>query len=153
MALTDAKGQGLLASATESPMQASALPYADEILEPPEYSIDLPPSRATVLVLSAKTLGVGSGSCGPQPLEPYMVWSDPARFSFMITLLPKRVRDLSQVARRAAPPRPLPPLAQPGEPGTIVPWKAEAPGSPALEGLFAWPVSMPDPDPGNEGGT
>jgi beta-galactosidase len=68
-------------------MQVSALPYTDEQLAPPEYSVDLPASSATVLTLSARTLGVGSASCGPRPLDEYIVWSDPATFAYTLRLL------------------------------------------------------------------
>jgi beta-galactosidase len=76
-ALQGANLPGLIASSDGSPMQVSALPYTDEQLAPPEYSVDLPASSATVVTLSARTLGVGSASCGPRPLEQYITWSDP----------------------------------------------------------------------------
>jgi beta-galactosidase len=40
------------------------------------------------LVVAAKTLGVGSNGCGPRPLDQYIVWSDPATFSYVLRLLP-----------------------------------------------------------------
>jgi beta-galactosidase len=49
-------------------MQFSALPHTDEQMVPIAYKIDLPASTSTVFCLSAKTLGVGSASCGPKPL-------------------------------------------------------------------------------------
>lgn len=79
---------GLLAQAEGSVMQVAALPYTDEQMTPVEYSIDLPESTATVLQLGARTLGVGSNGCGPRPMEPYMVWSDPAAFSYLLKLVP-----------------------------------------------------------------
>ena len=78
-ALTGAGLPGLLAQADGDLLQVSALPHTDEQMTPVEYKIDLPPSEATVLCLSAKTLGVGSNGCGPRPLEKYIVWSKPAR--------------------------------------------------------------------------
>ncbi|MES2775653.1 MAG: glycoside hydrolase family 2 TIM barrel-domain containing protein [Bacteroidota bacterium] len=70
----------------DSLMQFSALPHTDEQMSPVEYKIDLPESTATVFCLSAKTLGVGSASCGPKPLEKYLVWSDNTKFSYTINL-------------------------------------------------------------------
>ncbi len=79
---------GLLAQSAGTFLQMSALPYTDEELDVREYSVDLPQSDKTVLTLSAKTLGVGSASCGPKPLDPYIVWSDPTEFSYLLQILP-----------------------------------------------------------------
>jgi beta-galactosidase len=86
--LSGSRMPGLLAQAEGSVMQVSAIPYTDEEMTPVEYSIDLPGSSATVLHLCAHTSGVGSNGCGPRPLAPYMVWSDPASFSYLLRLLP-----------------------------------------------------------------
>ena len=81
-------------------------------METPEYSIDLPPSSATVLNLASKTLGVGSASCGPRPLPQYLVDSDASSFSYGLRLLPSTLTDVAQVARTLAPlTRPWPVLA------------------------------------------
>ena len=76
----------ILVKADENLMQVSALPYTDEQMYPVEYKIDLPASSATVLCISTKTLGVGSASCGPRPLEKYQVFSDSTSFSYSIKL-------------------------------------------------------------------
>jgi beta-galactosidase len=73
----------------EKLMQVSALPHTDEQMYPVEYKIDLPASTATVLNIDTKTLGVGSNSCGPRPLENYLVWSDNTNFTYTLQLLPK----------------------------------------------------------------
>jgi beta-galactosidase len=78
---------GLKVLARKGLMQVSALPYTDEQMTPVEYKIDLPPSTATVLCLSTKTLGVGSNGCGPKPLDAYMVWPEPTKFSYTMQLL------------------------------------------------------------------
>ena len=70
-------------------MQVSALPHTDEQMFPVEYKIDLPPSTATVFCLSTKTLGVGSASCGPRPLEKFQVWANNTRFSYTLSLISK----------------------------------------------------------------
>jgi beta-galactosidase len=94
-------GAGLMAQAEENaPLQFSALPYTDEELDDAPYSVDLPKSAATVLCLSAKTLGVGSNSCGPRPLAPYIVESDPVAFSYVLRILPSNVKDLSALGRQ-----------------------------------------------------
>jgi len=73
-----------------------------------------------------------------------MVWSDPVRFGYCLVLLPKKVKDPSAIARRIPPPRPLPALVEHAEEGLVVPWKVVRPGSPALEGVFAFPAALPE---------
>lgn len=70
-------------------MQVTALPHTDEQMFPVEYKIDLPPSTATVFCLSTKTLGVGSASCGPRPLDKFQVWANNTRFNYTLQLSPK----------------------------------------------------------------
>jgi beta-galactosidase len=77
----------LLVHSDEKLMQVAALPHTDEEMYPVEYKIDLPASSSTVLCISTKTLGVGSNSCGPRPLEKYQVFAEPASFTYTITLL------------------------------------------------------------------
>jgi beta-galactosidase len=72
--------------ADEKLMQVSAIPYTDEQMYPVEYKIDLPASTATVLCVSTKTLGVGSNSCGPQPLEKFKVLAENTSFTYTIKL-------------------------------------------------------------------
>jgi beta-galactosidase len=95
-ALTGEGMPGLLAQSAGTYLQVSALPYSDEELDSHEYSVDLPASDKTVLTLSTKTLGVGSASCGPRPLNPYIVWSDPTRFSYVLQILPAGEKNFDQ---------------------------------------------------------
>jgi beta-galactosidase len=74
----------LLVKSDEKLMQVSALPHTDEQMYPVEYKIDLPVSTATVFCISTKTLGVGSASCGPRPLEKYQVFAEPTSFTYTI---------------------------------------------------------------------
>lgn len=78
---------GLLVRGDERRMQVSALPHTDEQMMPVEYAIDLPPSHATALCVSTKTLGVGSSGCGPRPLDRYVVWPDATKWSYTLQLL------------------------------------------------------------------
>jgi beta-galactosidase len=93
----------LMAQADGGPMQVSALPYTDEVMTPIEYTIDLPKSTNTVLTLAARTLGVGSAGCGPRPLDQYIVWSEPAAFSYVLRLLPASQKELPAIGRLAVP--------------------------------------------------
>ena len=86
--VSNASGNGLTVSRDTALLQVSALPYRDEELEQTEYRIDLPSSGSTVLCISARTLGVGSNSCGPRPLGPYVVHAVPATFSYKLQLKP-----------------------------------------------------------------
>jgi beta-galactosidase len=56
-ALTGDKMPGLMAQSGASLLQISALPYTDEEMDIRDYSVDLPQSNKTVLVLSAKNAG------------------------------------------------------------------------------------------------
>jgi beta-galactosidase len=76
----------LMVKSNEKLMQAAALPHTDEQMHPVEYKIDLPASTSTVFCLSTKTLGVGSASCGPKPLEEYQVFAVPTSFTYTINL-------------------------------------------------------------------
>lgn len=76
----------LLIQSDEKLMQVSALPHTDEQMYPVEYKIDLPASTATVLSVSTKTLGVGSNSCGPQPLDKFKVSAVDTSFAYTIKL-------------------------------------------------------------------
>ena len=76
----------LMIQSDEKLMQVAALPHTDEQMYPVEYKIDLPASSATVFCVSTKTLGVGSASCGPRPLEKFQVFSDPTSFTYTIKL-------------------------------------------------------------------
>ena len=88
LALTGAGLPGLLVQGDSGLLQASAVTHTDEQMTPVEYKIDLPASEATVLCLGSRTLGAGSNGCGPRPLEKYLVWSGPAKFSYVLRLLP-----------------------------------------------------------------
>lgn len=67
-------------------MQVAALPHTDEQMYPVEYKIDLPASTSTVFCISTKTLGVGSASCGPRPLEKFQVFAETTSFTYTINL-------------------------------------------------------------------
>lgn len=84
--LASSANVALTVRADHNLLQVSALPYSDEEMEPVEYKIDLPQSKGTVLCVSSKTLGVGSNSCGPRPLGPFVVYSTPTTFSYQLKL-------------------------------------------------------------------
>lgn len=119
LALSGAKLPTLLATADGAPLQFSAQPYTDEEMDAVPYSVDLPASKATVVTLAAKTLGVGSNGCGPRPLPQYMLYSDPISFSYDLHLLPNTT-DVAATARQDLPrKRPQPVLAVRDEKGLV----------------------------------
>jgi beta-galactosidase len=85
--VTSAAGNGLKVQADSTLLQVSMLPYSDEEMEKVEYRVYLPKSSATVFCISHLTLGVGSASCGPQPLPQYIVHAEPAKFTYILKLL------------------------------------------------------------------
>jgi len=90
-----------LASSEGEPLQFSTLPYSDEQMDKPEYTVDLPPSSATVLCLSARTLGAGQAGNGP--LQQYRNPSNSTAFSYALWLLPVAMNDVGVTARSVAP--------------------------------------------------
>jgi beta-galactosidase len=84
--LSGKNGAELMVKRNGGLLQVSAQPHSDEEMEPVEYKIDLPKSKATVLTISAHTMGVGSNSCGPKPLPQYTVYSKPDNFSYELHL-------------------------------------------------------------------
>jgi beta-galactosidase len=84
--LTGKDMPSLMVQSDEKLMQVAALPHTDEQMFPVEYKIDLPESKATVFCVSTKTLGVGSASCGPQPLDKFKVPAENTSFSYTIKL-------------------------------------------------------------------
>lgn len=85
--VTNASGQGIMAKADSSLLQVSMLPYTDEDMDKVEYRIDLPPVSTTAFCISARTLGVGTAGCGPRPLPQYIVYAEPASFTYILKLL------------------------------------------------------------------
>jgi beta-galactosidase len=79
-------GSSLTVKKDTALLQVSALPYSDEEMEDVEYRIDLPKSSATVFCVDARTLGVGSNSCGPKPLATCTPFSESQKFSYIINI-------------------------------------------------------------------
>jgi beta-galactosidase len=80
-------GSGIKVTSDKNLMQITTLPNTDEEMEKTEYRIDLPQSRATILCISHKTLGVGTAESFPTMSDKYMVFAEPSSFSYTIVLL------------------------------------------------------------------
>jgi beta-galactosidase len=119
----------LMAQADGGSLQVSALPFTDEAMTPIEYTIDLPKSTNTVLILAARTLGVGSAGCGPRPLDQYIVWSEPAAFSYALRLLPASQKELPSTGRLATPQNRVKPVFAWRAAGGLVSLSCATPGA------------------------
>jgi beta-galactosidase len=128
-ALTGKDLPTVMVQADESDLQVSALPYTDEVMTPVEYSVDLPESTGTVVNVASHTLGVGSNGCGPRPLEPYMLWSTPESFSYVIRLLPAEQNNLPATGRWAVPKDRVKPVMPAHETMNSIPGKVIAASS------------------------
>lgn len=117
---------GLLAVAAQEGGGMSALPYTDEELGTVTHPHLLPPSRATVLVLTTATLGVGSAGCGPRPLPQHIIHNEPRVFSWILSPADASGDKLIQKARKALPARAKPVLVTRGNRGRV---ELEAVGS------------------------
>lgn len=82
--VTDREGRGLRVSGVP---HVSVLHYTAEDLTAARHTYDLTPRAETILNLDYKQCGLGSESCGPAPLPPYLI--TPAEMEFTVVLTPK----------------------------------------------------------------
>ncbi|MBM4047521.1 MAG: DUF4981 domain-containing protein, partial [Planctomycetes bacterium] len=127
-ALTDEAGAGVIVIADAAPLAVSALPYADEQLEKAAYPHELPESEASVVCVSAKTLGLGSNGCGPTPLPQYVIRTEPTTFSYVLRPVRAGEKDLAEVARRPLPGR-VQPVRVARDPRGLVTLACDTPGA------------------------
>lgn len=80
-AVTNAYGAGLLAVAEGDLLSVSALPYGPEELDIAKHTVELPEPSATVVQLDHLMAGLGSASCGPKPLDQYLIPARPVSFT------------------------------------------------------------------------
>ena len=100
-ALTGGDLPGLLAQPNRGLMQAAALPHTDEQMMPVEYKIDLPPAGPPCLP-GPEDVGRGLGQLRARAVGEVVVWSRPAKFFYVLRLLPPGEKPTP------ARPRPLP---------------------------------------------
>ena len=79
----DKNSPGLLAVG-EMPMFVTALHYSEAALAEAEHSVELKPIKETVLHLDTAQLGLGGASCGPRPMEKYMIDLHPVSFRYWL---------------------------------------------------------------------
>jgi beta-galactosidase/beta-glucuronidase len=103
-AVTNDRGIGLLA--VGMPYFESSVHHftADDLAEA-RHSCDLRPRAETVFHLDYRQAGLGSNSCGPEPLAPYIF--KPTDFVFGVRLSPIATEDESPMRRRHKVPEPI----------------------------------------------
>jgi beta-galactosidase len=69
----------------EQPLEFNATHFSAEALFAAKHPTDLLPSPETILYLDAAHRGLGTGSCGPDTLEPYRISSQSHVFSWAFT--------------------------------------------------------------------
>lgn len=94
-AVTDIYGRGLFVDSDE-PINVSVHKYTDEALTKAEHIHELEYINETVLNLDYKVSGLGSASCGPEPLEKY--WVKPEDTSFTMRLVPFNKNEITPSA-------------------------------------------------------
>lgn len=99
MSLTDDKGDGLLVTAC-SHMSATALHFTAEDLAYAGHTNKLIPRQEVILSLDYRQTGLGNRSCGPETLEKYKLYPDPARFKFNLSFCSSGLVNPSYEARR-----------------------------------------------------
>jgi len=90
LALTDARDAGLLVRG-ELTFSMSVLHYTAEDLDRARHTADLTPRDEVILCLDGGVNGLGGGSCGPRPMQKYLLRPRPIDFAF--TLAPGRLAD------------------------------------------------------------
>jgi len=133
-AFTSPNGAGLLVQASGH-LAVTALPYTAEELDDsrhengePRKRIPLRARKEVILCLDDQQMGIGGASCGPPPMEKYVL--RPSERSFRVTLRPIRAGEkLWKVADRIAPVA-VPPVLSRDEAGMVS--VTVAPGSTAM---------------------
>ncbi len=71
LALTDAKGRGILISASERPLPMALLPWTQAQIRAAKHPYLLPESSASDLRISSVVCGLGNASCGLKPRDQF----------------------------------------------------------------------------------
>ncbi|MCD6333279.1 MAG: DUF4981 domain-containing protein, partial [Bacteroidales bacterium] len=81
--LTNQTGRGILFMGDES-LAVSALHLTAQDLAVARHTNELKFRKEIILNLDARNAGLGNGSCGPGPLEPYIIRPEPVSFGVML---------------------------------------------------------------------
>ncbi len=83
VALTDEKEAGVLVVCGE-PLHVTTLCWTSQELDKTAHPADLPPPERVVLCIDIAQCGLGGASCGPPPLDKYLLKPRPVTFSFTL---------------------------------------------------------------------
>jgi beta-galactosidase len=97
--LTDSDGQGLIV-VCEQPYSVSALHFAEQELDRAKHINELKPQDRIVLDIDCAHMGIGNASCGPIPLDKYILKPVPHSFTFHIRPYSEKGDPLDETARR-----------------------------------------------------
>ncbi|MCB9853329.1 MAG: DUF4981 domain-containing protein [Phycisphaerales bacterium] len=102
VALTNSNGAGLLVVA-DPVMSITALHYTSDQLAAARHPVELPTPKNVVLCIDAAQNGLGGASCGPPPMDKYLLRSEPVTFAFSLRPMPKAPASLAETARSRLP--------------------------------------------------
>ncbi|MFQ5807523.1 MAG: discoidin domain-containing protein, partial [Phycisphaerae bacterium] len=101
-ALTDDGGAGLLVVAG-SQICVTALHYTAQELAAARHPVELPERDEVILCLDYAQNGLGGASCGPPPMDKYLLRPQPIVFTFSLRPYVPATGPLPEVARRQVP--------------------------------------------------
>ena len=99
VALTDDGERGLLV-VPDQPMGFSALHHTAQELAAAAHPHELARREDTVLCLDSAQLGLGGGSCGPKPLEQYVLKAREMAFAYTLRPIDASEEDVAAAARQ-----------------------------------------------------
>jgi hypothetical protein len=99
-AVTDARGLGLLAVA-QPLMEASVHHFTAEDFTRANHTHELAPRNETILNLDYRQGGLGSNSCGPEPLPQYQLKPEPVTFTVRLRPFAAELTDPMTLSRQA----------------------------------------------------
>ena len=101
LAVTNTLGLGFVVTG-DVPFSFTAHDYTDEALTEAEHTYELEHENFTVLSLDYRHGGIGSNSCGPRPMEKYLLKLT-GSVTYTLTFLPydRQAGDFLAKARRA----------------------------------------------------
>lgn len=102
LTLTNKSGFGLMIVAPQE-MNFSALHYTPMDLEKANHPYELTKRKETILTIDMAHCGLGGGSCGPGPMERYLLNTEKASFSYSIRPWESHLGSKADYARKLFP--------------------------------------------------
>ncbi len=100
LTVTDRNGRGLMVTA-KTLVDFSALHYTAQDLDVAQHPFELTKRNETILCIDADHQGLGGASCGPPPLEEYVLNPNMTMLSFSLRPYSPRLGDKAEYARTA----------------------------------------------------